>query len=459
MILLQNSFHLTLSTLQLLFFGIAGITAGFLLKFIIEKFFLKSKADKDIENEYQTNIDALQNKFSAEIIKKEEETKLLQEELKDAEEKNYNVQLQYSKVLKQIESQKQYPAPAYSTADQGNVYEEILDTLNERIALQEKTINDLQQHSQDINDARNSNSYNSNNNEDNEILLKELQNKIGLLQAEKEKSMLDADALIAAHNTAKDELLQTTQSHKEALYKIEIAFTEKLANAETKAEQYRQQTEELRNNMYSGVETFKNSHRESSENIKNIRSDVERMNDVINNFKEHLSTTLETSYPYEQAISENEALKEKLLALHDDKIKMDENTCEQLNKINEEKNELEIKCAEMTREMLHAQRLVEQLEDERNTAFLSLQEVSKEKETALYDLEMTIGKLRKNIEILQTDLQQKDNFLQEVSARESKYKEMFYAVKDLESQFLSLYPQLDKTEEETFIVNNNGQIR
>ncbi len=458
MILLQSNFQLTLGTPQLLLFGIAGLAAGYLLKLVIEKYFLKSKDERQIAQQFQENIDALQNKFSAEIIKKEEETRQLQDELKDADDKNYNIQLQYSKALKQIESHRE-SAPQGSAAgayqqDQGTVYEDILQTLHERIAIQETTIQQLREETVL---AENSSSGYNNGAVNN--LPEELQQQISVLLAENEQAKQDAGMLKEQHNALQEKLLHTGRTHEEEIAALQTVFANKLADAEARAEQYKLQTEDLRNNMYALDENVKNSSNGGVENIKILRSDVERMNDVINNFKEHLSSTLETSYPYEQAIAENETLKEKLRILHEDKIKMDENISGELLSIKTEKTELEAKCADMTQEMMHAQRLVEQLEDERNTAVLSLQALSKEKENALHELELTTNKLRKNIELLHEDLHQKENFLQEVSAREGKYKEMFYAVKDLESQFLSLYPQLDKTEEATFTVNNNGQIR
>ena len=90
-----------LHTTELLLTIAGALLSGYLLKLLLDKFWFNSK--KDETDELETELVTLQGRFSAEMIKKEAVSKLLQEDVKAAEKKNFDLQIQYAKALNHIE--------------------------------------------------------------------------------------------------------------------------------------------------------------------------------------------------------------------------------------------------------------------------------------------------------------------------------------------------------------------
>lgn len=437
------------------------LLAGYLLKMFIDKYILTPKDTKQNEAEYQYQIELLQNKFSAEIIKKDEDIKTMQDELKAMEQKNFNLQVQHAKSLKQLEKSKSgRPGGKEDSKDQKhNEYDELLAGLREKTLEQEQTIRDLQTQLQETVNA--AGLKESTSNESNE-LIKSLQEKIAVMEREKQEVEQHLHHLQKEKETGRHEFDYTLKTYTGRVTELETQLSKLKQEAETENTRLHAEKAALQNEIaafHSRLESAGKTPEPNTDHIRHVRADVEQVASFINNFQQHLNTVLEKTTPYEQVIADNENYKTKLEALEAEKLQVENAAKDELSRIAEEKTKLETKCNKLEMEMTYAQQLIQQLEAEKNTAVSSLQAVTKEKESALYNAEMTQNRLEQTIKSLQIELDEREIRMNELAAKENQYREMLHVVKDLENQFLKLHPQLNKLETEEFItVNKDGEI-
>ena len=92
-------------------------------------------------------LETLQSKFSAEIIKKEEEVKVFQDEMTASERKNFDLQLQYAKALNHIENIKSgLQDDEWKSENNSSVTaNQVLLNLHNKISQQEESLLHLEQ--------------------------------------------------------------------------------------------------------------------------------------------------------------------------------------------------------------------------------------------------------------------------------------------------------------------------
>ena len=138
----------TLHTMELILTVFAALLSGFLMKLLTDQF--RNGSKKTESDELQTELETLQNRFSAEMLRKEEAEKLLQDEVKAADMRNVELQVQYAKALHFVEQLRT------GTSVENHELEtedgrQILHNLQDKIARQERNLLELEQQLQQAN--------------------------------------------------------------------------------------------------------------------------------------------------------------------------------------------------------------------------------------------------------------------------------------------------------------------
>ncbi|NCU05996.1 MAG: hypothetical protein GXC73_18685, partial [Chitinophagaceae bacterium] len=121
---------------------LAAIVTGYLGKLLFDR--VRSKSDNSETNELQLELETLQNKFSSEILRKEEAEQLMQDELKAAEKRHMELQVQYAKALTHIDQLRTGTVPDSEEVQTGEG-QKILQNLQDKIARQERGLLELEQ--------------------------------------------------------------------------------------------------------------------------------------------------------------------------------------------------------------------------------------------------------------------------------------------------------------------------
>ena len=138
----------TLHTMELILTVFAALLSGFLMKLLTDQF--RNGSKKTESDELQTELETLQNRFSAEMLRKEEAEKLLQDEVKAADMRNVELQVQYAKALHFVE-QLRAGATVESHELETEDGRQILHNLQDKIARQERSLLELEQQLQQAN--------------------------------------------------------------------------------------------------------------------------------------------------------------------------------------------------------------------------------------------------------------------------------------------------------------------
>jgi chromosome segregation ATPase len=470
MVFLQSGNQLSMNIGVLLIIIVVAMGAGYLLKLFIEQFLLTPKDTKDNKAEYQYHIELLQNKFSAEIIRKDEDLKVMQDELKASEQKNFNLQVQYAKSLKQIEKSKHTatsPSPSMNGEEHVNEHNhamaEELNKLQIKYDLQVKEMDTLQAKLQEKEDSIFKLTHEKINSEE-KVLIQSLQQKTEILAREKEEAANQLGAAQKEKHAMQDQLFQKVKLYTSKLSELETQVSDVKAEADKQLQQHEQTKQELEQQLADlrnrEQEILATQKPPELQDIQTIRTEVEQVTSVINNFKQHLNSALENSYPYEQLLADAEEMKVKLQAADEEKKQFEQVKKDEIKQLTEQFRELENKFYRQEHEMKTIQQIIEQLEHEKQEAVTSVTNLIKEKEAVLTESETLRNKLQQSIELLRKELHEKDTHLNELLQKENKYREMLYTVKDLENQFSRLYPQLDILEKQKeSVLNTNGEMR
>lgn len=137
-ILLMPCAIYTLHTMELILTVFAALLSGFLMKLLIDQFRNESKTSDSDE------LEILQNRFSAEMLRKDEAEKLLQDEVKAADMRNVDLQVQYAKALHFVE-QLRAGTSVESHELETEACRQILHNLQDKIARQERNLLELEQ--------------------------------------------------------------------------------------------------------------------------------------------------------------------------------------------------------------------------------------------------------------------------------------------------------------------------
>ena len=132
----------SLNTPELFLTILLALATGYFAKLLFDKY--KSSSGISETEELQLELETLQNKFSSEILRKEEAELMLQDELKAAEKRHMELQVQYAKALTHIE---QLRKGNVTDADdvETEAGQQILQNLQDKIARQERSLLELEQ--------------------------------------------------------------------------------------------------------------------------------------------------------------------------------------------------------------------------------------------------------------------------------------------------------------------------
>jgi len=375
----------TFSTNELMVVFAGALLSGFLLKSFFDKVWPRAK--KGNAEQMELELETLQSKFSAEIIKKEEEAKSFQEEMKQSEKKNFDLQLQYAKALNHIENMKSgLQDDEWDSENNINVTaNQVLLNLHNKISQQEENLLHLEQR-----------------------------------LAQTEQQRLDTDVLYQQELTAFSDykkLIEEQQKEEELIVaKLQKQLREKedqekiyedkiRAFDENKTEEFlKQEILQLQNKLNSQSEEYTAAATISQkEEIAIIRTKADEVSASIEGFRDHLTGIFRDAYSYEQLLSSNERLNQTI------------------NQVQQEK--------QMAEELLIAfqqqHQTVLTAEAEQKEFIETLRQQIAEKSNVMGELQQIRDELQVSVNELTMKLSEKERIS----------REMIHAMKDIEHRF------------------------
>ncbi|HTH32554.1 MAG TPA: hypothetical protein VL946_14490 [Lacibacter sp.] len=429
----------SLHSFELFLIIVASLALGYVGKQLFDKYRLRSGSDAT--EELQLKLDTLQNKFSSEIVRKEEAELLLHDELKAAEKKHMELQVQYAKALTHIEQLRQ--GKEWDMEDmETEAGHQILQNLQDKIARQERSLLELEQQ---------------------------------LRSTEKEKLCVDeAYEQLKENNNSKESLVQ--QFAQERL-KYEEQLRDQLAEAERLKVQFgvelseaRFQVEKLQQQKVPAAETTEREQRledevkQLKEQLNNVeaarainedileqkagitatRLHATQVAEKVEEFRDHLTAILRDTYSYEQLLASNERLNENIARLQTEKRMAEEEILE-LQEVAKEKLKLE-EQVELVNTSLEQKKSAwkEKLQEFE----FSLAQLSKQ----VQEKEQTIGQFIREREELSLQIEMLQHKLDE---REQLSREMILAMKDIETRFA----HFNHATIESAVVTDEGEMQ
>lgn len=379
----------TLGTNELMVMFAGALLTGFLLKSFFDKVWPRAK--KDNTEQLELDLETLQSKFSAEIIKKEEEAKSFQEEMKQSEKKNFDLQLQYAKALNHIENMKSgLMDDEWNSDNNSNVTaNQVLLNLHNKISSQEESLLHLEQRLAQS---------------------EQKQNETDLLYQQEVSAYSEYKKLIQDQQKKEEEVvlkLQEQLREKEEQQKI---YEDKIrAFDENKSEEFlKQEIHQLQNKLNNQSEEFAAAAIVSQkEEIAVIRTKAEQVSASIEQFRDHLTAIFRDTYSYEQLLSSNERLNQSI------------------NQLQQEKQAAEERLIEF--QNLHQSMLGS--EAEQKEFIETLQQQIADKSNALEELQQ----IRNGLQVTVNELTVR------LSEKERLSREMIHAMKDIEHRFGGLH--------------------
>lgn len=431
----------TLHTMELILTVFAALLSGFLMKLLTDQF--RNGSKKTESDELQTELETLQNRFSAEMLRKEEAEKLLQDEVKAADMRNVELQVQYAKALHFVEQLKAGTAPDMHEleTDDGR---QILHNLQDKIAKQERSLLELEQQLHQANKSKDELSVLYRQLVDAEVDERSLIEKI---QKEKEELALQlkqqAKEKEALQTNYESSLQASANELKQA--QEQLSFLKQKDEQQTQLEDELQQLRERVGELQlQQQETVSADMTVQKAGISTIRTKAGEVATTIEQFRDHLTTILRDSYSYEQLLASNERLQSSIQKLQDEK-RMAEEQLQLLQQLQEEKAKLE----EQSKSSLAEWQAKEQSWLNQILAFESsivkLKEEISAKEIILQDLISAKQDMQATIDELSGKLDEK----------ERQSREMLSVVKDIESRFAHFY----MSNGEASVINENGEMQ
>ncbi|MBS4064007.1 MAG: hypothetical protein KGZ74_05580 [Chitinophagaceae bacterium] len=290
----------------------ASCIAGYLLKLLFDTFF---KKDENSTEFLELELEGLQEKFNALMVQKQEEVKSLKEEIKAAEQKNFDLQVEYAKALQHIETIKNNGSVTDESLASVSLGADLLESLKERVAQQEQATARLQQQLE--------------------------QKEAEYLQLIKERDHTISDLTIYKTNTeqARRELEANLTQLQQQLEAKENLLQERENVLHEMDEQLKTATQQLEENRHA------NDHESAAENaklkaeieqlhhklnmaqpsvtekatIEAIRTEAGQVSAVMEHFKHYLADTMHKTTELEHLLDKNEKLNLVIDQLLDEK--------------------------------------------------------------------------------------------------------------------------------------------
>ncbi|QNA42981.1 coiled-coil domain-containing protein [Lacibacter sediminis] len=415
-----------------------ALATGYLAKLFFDKY--RSRTGINETEELQLELETLQNKFSSEILRKEEAELMLQDELKAAEKRHMELQVQYAKALTHIEQLRQ-----------GNVIEgedveteagqQILQNLQDKIARQERSLLELEQQLRNteqeklhVNEAyeqlRESNSSK-------ELLVEQFNHDKLKFEEQLQEQLAEAEKLKEQFGVELSEArLQVEQLQQQVLL---AKTTEREQALEEEIERLKQQLNNIAatNNINEDILVQKAG-------ITATRIHATQVAEKVEEFRDHLTAILRDTYSYEQLLASNERLNENIARLQQEKRMVEEDIVE-LQHIAKEKQQLEEQFQLVNSSLEQKENTwKEKLQAFESSLTLMSKQVH-EKEQTIAEFIREKDELSLQIELLQHKL----------SEREQLSKEMILAMKDIETRFA----HFNHATAEAAVVNGEGEMQ
>lgn len=428
----------SLNTPELFLIILLALATGYLAKLFFDKY--RSRSGINETEELQLELETLQNKFSSEILRKEEAELMLQDELKAAEKRHMELQVQYAKALTHIEQLRQGNV-AEGADVETEAGQQILQNLQDKIARQERNLLELEQQ------LRNTEQEKLHVNEAYEQLRESSSSKELLVEQFNQDKIKFEQQLREQLAEAEKLKEQFAVELSEARLQVEELQQQALLAKATEREQALEEEIERLKQQLNNVEATTNINEEilvQKAGITATRIHATQVAEKVEEFRDHLTAILRDTYSYEQLLASNERLNENIARLQQEKRMVEEDIAE-LQHIVKEKQELE----EQFRSVNSSLEQKENTWKEKSLAFeSSLTLLSKqvhEKEQTIAEFIREKDELSLQIELLQHKL----------SEREQLSKEMILAMKDIETRFA----HFNHATAEAAIVNGEGEMQ
>lgn len=421
---------LSLHTMELLVIIIAALAAGYLLKLFWGQWRSDTAGNEAAAQE--TAVEVLQNKFSAEIQRREEAEALLQDEIKAAEKRHMDLQVQYAKALTHIEELKQVQIAETETEQ-----ELVLHNLQDKIIQQERNLLEVEQKLNQSELQRNAIDH----------LYRELvqKNEANGNVSETEKPDIHQPHQLLAEAKSTNDLL--TAQLEEAQEEIQQLQQQLMDSSASDNEQHlQQQIVQLKEQLQEAVQQQSLSEEMllQKAGITATRIQASQVAEKVEQFRDHLTAILRDTYSYEQLLASNERLNESIARLQQEKRSTEEELL-QLQPMLAEREQLE----EQIKKLQDSIRMKEDAWMEQTGSLQSglevLQEQVQQKELAIEQLQQT----KQQQELLIDELQHK------LEERERLSKEMFLVMKDIETRFTHFQTVTDGPA----VINGNGNMQ
>ncbi len=436
----------TLQTGELLLTLTAALLTGYAIKLLLDKFVFKQKADP--AEELEQEIETLREKYNAQMFKKEEDLKMLQDEVKAAEKRNLDLKIEYAKAINHIEKLKTDPNREGSNGEipssTNNIHNEVLLSVKEKIVKQEGLIEELQHQLEEAQLKKREVEFLY------EQGLTELADYKTRVEQEK-KDIIDSVAKLSGEVSVKEELIKQQETTIQSAEETIVQLWQQLTLAEnSNRDEVDTEMEKLKNEIRQ-LETklsLADAGDINKTGIATIRNEAEQVTVMIEHFKQHLSATLEQTYSYEQILNKNEKINGVVDQLLAEKQQVENELLSVKQQLHENNAELNKKIEHHEHELKEVQQLFADTRSEagNQTELLKQQIALKEKE--LYDAIQE----KNNLVLAQESLQQR------LDEKEKFSKQMMDVVKEFEGRMLQIYPNADLQHASTVILED-GEIQ
>lgn len=428
----------SLNTPELLLIILLALASGYLVKLMFDKY--QSKSGTSETEEFQLELETLQNKFSSQILRKEEAELLMQDELKAAEKRHMELQVQYAKALTHIEQLRQGNVTDGDEVET-EAGQQILQNLQDKIGRQERSLLELEQQLR--------------NTEQEKVNVKEAYDQLVDNSSSKE-------LLVEQFHQDKLNFEEKLKAQIVDTEKLKEKFVVELSEARLQNEQLKQQvllakTTEREQALEDEIERLK-QQLNAVEATKNINEDIliqkagvtatrihaTQVAEKVEEFRDHLTAILRDTYSYEQLLASNERLNENITRLQQEKRMVEEDIVE-LQQIAKEKQELEEQFQSVNSSLEQREsEWKEKLQGFESSLTLLSNQVH-EKEQSIAEFIREREELSLQIELLQHKLDE----------REQLSKDMILAMKDIETRFA----HFNHATTEAAVVNGEGEMQ
>lgn len=410
----------SLHTTELILTVFAALLTGFLLKMLMGQW--RKGAQKNESQELQTELETLQHRFSAEMIRKEEVEKVLEEEIKAGEMRNVELQVQYAKALHFVEMLRSGNGENGDHELETTAGQQILHNLQDKITRQERQLLELEQQLGQAVQSRDSinSSYQElyNNGEEFNIHVKKIEAEKNELNWQLQQLRRENTALQERYESDLQTLKHDLSVRQEQLLELEQKSEAQINNESTLQQLINELQTQQKNTNTDELSLQK-------EGIATIQSSAGVVASSIDQFRDHLTNILRDAYSYEQLLVSHERLQESIQKLQEE-MRLNE---AQLKQLQSEKAELEKQYNHKSEEWKSKEesRLNQTMLLE--STLLHLREELTNRENQMEELQVD----KNNMETTFAELQQK------YAEKERMAREMMTVARDMERKFAHFY--------------------